>query len=278
MTIAPHNGREPVAELHAPVSVPDLLGSVLAQVREAIETTEAARAAVAAQLDAIDTDLGRMRAVLSAAEAKPARKVSSRKGITMPPRVGTPRAGDWRTTSTGHGVSLGLALEGAEVIKRLVAERTEAGEPETFTQRDVYRHPELDWDQTRGSAAFRYWRHIGFIRKAGRVQEPGSTAELWALMDADAIDRAVAEAKAAQQAGQHPGLALNDERLQAALDYIEHEGEVKGWRTVAQAVGVGQGSEQRLREAVAATGKVDVVTKRGTSAKITWKGDGAAGA
>lgn len=89
-------------------------------------------------------------------------------------------------TPTGYGISLEAAVEAAEVIKKISESN------EFFTQKEAYR--EMDWDQSKGSACFRFFESIGFLKPTNRVT-PNGRAVMYKIDDFDAIDRVLAESE-----------------------------------------------------------------------------------
>lgn len=173
-------------------------------------------------LAAIDGDIGICEGAIAGLTGKPAPslKAIKPKRKNQPRRVGRMTGAG---TATGFGVTLEACLVASRALKQMVAERVEAGEPETFTQKEFYRYPALDWDQSKGSQAIRYMRHIGFLRKAGRSEK--TAAELWAIMDADAVEKAISEAeRKAEEYEQHvvaqAGLGTTREQVVECLRQV----------------------------------------------------------
>lgn len=104
-------------------------------------------------------------------------KPKSRRGTA---RVGVPRSNG---TATGFGISRERAMECAAHILQMVDDGAEF-----VTQKDVY--SDMGWDQSKSSAAFRYFRDIGFLRKAGKTE---GGREKFAVLDRDAINKVTEE-------------------------------------------------------------------------------------
>lgn len=190
------------------------------------------------ELASVDDDIKHIQNAIAGLTGKPAPalKKFAGKRKRQPGRVGRVTGAG---TATGFGVSLEVALVGAKALLELVKDKEARGEPGTFTQKEFYRNPHLDWDQSRGSQAIRYMRNIGFIRKAGR--HPETQVELWAIMDAEAMDR---EAKRVEQrteeherrvAEQAQGGSLQDRVVDAVR---EAGGEIKSISELARLSGV----------------------------------------
>lgn len=194
------------------------------------------------KLAAIDGDIHMVEGAIAGLTGKPAPalKTFKPKRKAQPRRVGRVTGAG---TATGFGVSLEACLVASRALKAMIAEKVAKGEPETFTQKEFYRHPSLDWDQGKGSAAIRYMRHIGFLRKAGRSNDTG--VELWAIMDADAIEKEVRKAEAATEKYEQQVLAEQSgaptpERVVECLREVG--GEVTGESELARLTGIPKAS------------------------------------
>lgn len=119
---------------------------------------------------------------------KSQKKPSPLRGKKQPSHIGVTRASG---TATGFGISLESAGQAADFIRKMVKDRREKGEDETFTQKDAYKV--MDWDQSKGSQAFRYLAHIGFLTEAGRSSH--TRAVMWRIMNDAAIDKAFEESE-----------------------------------------------------------------------------------
>lgn len=187
-------------------------------------------------LAAIDSDIGIVEGAIAGLSGRPAPALKALKPKKRQPRrVGRATSGG---TATGFGISLEGAVEAADEIKRLIDEKVAKGEPATFIQKEFYRRPNLDWDQGKGAAAVRFLREIGFLRRAGR--SPNTKADLWAIMDAAAVENAVKEVEAASDKHQHALFADPDQDpRQRVIKCLREVGEpVESFVTLAQLTGV----------------------------------------
>jgi DNA-binding protein H-NS len=143
-----------------------------ALLRQRQEERAAIQARHAQELAAIHQDIDALQSTVRALTGtKP--KIKAKK--QQPGHIGIRRASG---TATGFGITFEVAQVAVDAIKNEL--------PEKFTQRQLYRH--LDWDQAKTSQAVRFLREIGFLRKAGKADD--KRAVLWAVMDADAFERA----------------------------------------------------------------------------------------
>lgn len=106
----------------------------------------------------------------------------TKKKKAFAPWTGVTRAGG---TPTGFGITLESCYEMAQGILTLVEKKKENGEDPVFTQKDAYRA--IDWDQSKGSQAFRYLAHINFLGQTARDSK--TRAQLWEVVDASAVDK-----------------------------------------------------------------------------------------
>lgn len=208
------------------------------------------------KLAAIDSDIVICQNAIAGLTGKPAPALKAmRPRRKQKGRVGRVTGAG---TATGFGISLEACLIASRKLKQMVDEKVDRGESATFTQKEFYRHPEVDWDQGKGSAAIRYMRHIGFLRKAGRSNETG--VELWAIMDADAIEKAVRKAereteKYEQQVLAHSA-APTPERVVECLREVG--GEVEGANELARLTGIPKGSITEIMKSLETDNTISV--------------------
>lgn len=216
------------------------------------------------ELAAIDNDIKLIESTIAGLTGRPAPAMKQFKKKPQPRRVGRSTA---TGTATGFGISLEAAYVASKAIIRMVAERVERGEPETFTQKEFYKH--LDWDQSKASQAVRFFRDIEFLRKAGRREDTG--AELWAVMDAEAVERQVrmAEQRTEEYDRQIRGESANPrERI---VDCLREAGEFESWSALARASGIPKGSIDGICKPLAEEGVIAVHRPgtKGGKVKIT---------
>lgn len=265
----------------APEPTASPLSSVAKRIQtlvEEFETELAAkldeRAAIAQrheqELAGVEDDIKHIQNAIAGLTGKPApalKKLAKRK--TQPRRIGRSTGAG---TATGFGVSLEAVLVAGNALKEMVAEKEASGEPPTFTQKELYRYPALDWDQSKGSQAIRYMRSIGFIRRAGR--HPSTQAELWAIMDPDALDH---QAKlAAERTEEHEREAAQrgqDDPRERIVDAVrEAGGEVGSLTELARLTGIQRTTVGHLVQALEEENAVVVKRSgdhRGASVTIT---------
>lgn len=192
------------------------------------------------ELAGVDRDIKVLSDAIAGLTGKPApalKAIAKRK--RQPGRVGRVTGAG---TATGFGVSLEAALVGSRALKKMIEDKVAAGEEPTFTQKEFYRYEGLDWDQSKGSQAVRFFRQINFLRKAGRSNETG--AELWAIMDADAVEREVELAEKRTEEYERRVLAntpVGDSR-DRVLNYLSEHGEIVGLRALADVTAINRGS------------------------------------
>src|SRR4051812_14489187 len=170
-----------------PIPTASDLQARLAQTREQfaaeLQAKERERAELVAStneaLARIDGDLATLRNVVSALEGKQAKP-------SKPKRQSPQQTLTERKNATGMGISMPRVQEAVEVIDALLEDKG----GKTFTQSEFYSR--MGWDQGRGSACVRYLRSIGYLRKAGKGGLKG-TADLWAIMDREALSREIAK-------------------------------------------------------------------------------------
>lgn len=144
--------------------------------RQRQEERAAIQARHAQELAAIHQDIDALQATVMALTGTKPKAKPKVKTKQQPGYVGIRRA---TGTATGFGVTFEVVQIAVDAIRNNEL-------PEKFTQRQLYRH--LDWDQSKGSQVIRFLREIGFLRKAGKADN--QRAVLWAVMDADAFERA----------------------------------------------------------------------------------------
>ncbi|WP_028058280.1 hypothetical protein [Candidatus Solirubrobacter pratensis] len=197
----------------------------------------------------------------AASGKKPAKKKAARRTYVM-------RANG---TATGHGISMEAAKPFADAVLKLVDERAAAGQEPLVTQTEIYRA--LGEDQTKGSAAFRWFRAIEFIGKAGRqAGDRGSMLMYWRVLKRHAVDEAIAAAERA--ADEEMSAAVPDDpQMRNVLDFIEQEGHVRGWSTLARACDLSDRDLSSVKAKLRVSELVEVDSSPGRSATIQWKGD-----
>lgn len=191
--------------LPAPISAQEQLDAVIGPLEQTLEQGEAHVRYLREQLDAQDHENKKVRRVL--AQLRPekygnralaASKDSSPASAKRGPNPNLARVGitSDQGTPTGFGI---MAERGKEVAEALLKDKKGAGKLENgtvfYTQpyvyRELFRGDEF-WEQTRMSAVFKWFRDIGFIRKAGKERK--TSRDRWIIMDADAVDKYLANA------------------------------------------------------------------------------------
>ncbi len=180
-----------------PRSAEGYLADLKADLERKADELRAHKAHVQAEYDRVMADIDRQLKPVEASiaslsgTAEPARATSSdkpRPSKKPAAKKRKPPSNVGRTRKNGTATGYGVTWEGiAPVVEqcRLFARRGEH-----FTQKEVYKA--LDWDQSRGSAAFKALREIQFLRKAGAK----GRSVAWAILDDDAYDKVMAQIKA----------------------------------------------------------------------------------
>lgn len=191
------------------------------------------------------------------------------------PRVAASPSPKKVASTTGFGLALDKAVEGAEHIKQMIAAKVEAGEPASVTQKEFYK--DFDWDQGRASQLFKYLRSIEFLRFAGKVQvnRQGSKADSYAIMDTEAIDRALAEAEQAFDAYRTSLIEADrdsDDQFERAAAYLREAGEIVGWTTLIAGAVISNSRISTIRQRLLDY-KIITAARTGAKVTITYVGD-----
>lgn len=190
------------------------------------------------ELAEVDDDIALLEQTVAGLTGKAVpKKAPSKK--PQPRRVGRVTGAG---TATGFGVSLEVAMVAANAIKKMVREKEERGEGPAFTQKEFYRYPDIDWDQAKGSQAIRFMRHVGFLRKAGRSD--ATQAELWAIMDEDAVEAELrkAEQRTEEYEREVAARAIGGDPLDRVVEALQAAGEVHGWNNLSELTGIPAGT------------------------------------
>lgn len=167
----------PVEEVST-ISLGDQLSEMIAPIRQSLEQGEKHAEYLKEMQQKQEAENTKMRRALRLLDPTYEAPVRRR-------RQGTPRVGVTRASGTPTG--FGVTVEGCKPYAEKVLEV--ADRDGFVTQPAVYRA--LNSDQGTSSAAFKFFRDIGFLRKAGRDKE--SRREIWRILDRDAYHKALAQ-------------------------------------------------------------------------------------
>lgn len=241
-----YNGRMP----DTIIDTDALVNSTLAP---ALERAEAKLQEAQDIVKAIEAERNRIRAAI--------RELTGGKTAT-PKRKANPAPP--RSDSTGFGIALSVAKVAAAQILTI----TNDGQ-DPFTQKDLYKS--LDWDQSKGSQAVRYLREIEFLRKVGRDEQTGR--ELWAVMDADALDRVLEEQAMAERLRFAKPNPDSEDKIERAAAYLQAMGEVEGWDVLAEAANYPETQTHTVRRTLLDAGVIKTEGGRGQRTRIIWIGE-----
>lgn len=219
MSTATDNGAPPRPAWTTFEHLDDRLQALVSPLRQELEQAEALKKDLARshreqqkalvdhqqqEMSAVEATIAKLHGVLKPLDGDK-REVRRRRSSTPTTMIGVPRTNG---TATGFGVTIEQVGEFVKWIEQQFANGAEF-----VFQKDAY--VALGADQSKGSGTFRYLRHIGYLRKAGRA--PGSTRERWGILDAQAFEQACSEAS------KHEGNLLPGTQAAMLLDWLRQD-------------------------------------------------------